>query len=186
MKIRVLAAALISVVIWTSAKAQQTPSTLERCLQAALAEKPGAIVKLEVEIADSSTESGQPAPGTKLLEIETRDADSEWELTCEEQSGRIIEVEQEVPNASHPAFQPKVKVTEKEAQKTVLAAEDGEIVEVEYEIEANGAASYEFDVKPKSGSVQRKIEVDATTGKIVERRTVTYQIGIEPSAKRSK
>jgi uncharacterized membrane protein YkoI len=59
-----------------------------------------------------------------------------------------------------------------------VKAAPGEIVEVEYEIESNGNASYEFDIKTDKGEV--KLEVDATSGKIVEeKQTEIYQIGKE-------
>ena len=79
-------------------------------------------------------------------------------------------------------FKARAKVSVADAKATVLAAHPGTIAELEYEIEANGAATYEFDVKPTSGIEQHKVEVDATTGKIVEWRCEHYQIGEEPSA----
>lgn len=187
MRALTFSAALLGLTGWTSVEAQQAGGTLESCLQAALAQKPGDIVKMEILTAGSSTESGQPAKGTGLYEIETRGPDGkEWELTCDAKTGKIIEVEQEVADANDPAFKAKAKVTEEEARKTVLAAHGGEIVEVEYEIESSGAASYEFDVKPKSGKGELKMEVDATSGKMVEHRDEHYQIGIEASAENGK
>jgi uncharacterized membrane protein YkoI len=176
-------AALLGLTGWARVEAQQAGGPLESCLQAALGQKPGDIVKLEILTAGESTEAGQPAPGTRLYEIETRGPDGkEWELTCDMKTGRIIEVEQEVPDANDPAFKAKAKVSEAEARKTVLAAHGGEIVEVEYEIEASGAASYEFDLNSRSGTGELKMEVDATSGKMVEHREEHYQIGVEPSA----
>jgi uncharacterized membrane protein YkoI len=183
MRARILAAALLGVSSWTRVEAQQARSSLEACLEAALAQKPGDILKMEIEIAGPSTEAGQPAKGTRLLEIETRGAEGdEWELTCDEKSGKIIETEREVKDPNDPAFKAKAKVTEQEARKTVLAAHAGEIVEVEYEIESSGAASYEFDVKDKAGKREVKMEVDAISGTMVEHRDELYQIGIEASA----
>ena len=69
-------------------------------------------------------------------------------------------------------------MSEADARKTALAAYPGDIVEVEYEIEPDGAASYEFDIKTKDGK-EFKVEVDATTGKIVEANQEFYQIGKE-------
>jgi uncharacterized membrane protein YkoI len=163
--------------------AQEPAGSLARCLQAASAKQAGTFVKVEVEVAVSSTEAGAAAKGAALLELEVRDAQGkEWDLTCDEKSGKIIEVEQEVASATDPAFQAKAKVTEDEARKTALAAHPGTVVEVEYEIEANGAASYELDIQPTSGTGEIKVEVDAATGKLVEHRRELYQIGIEPSA----
>jgi len=88
-----------------------------------------------------------------VLELEVRGADgSEWEPTCDEKSGHIIEIEQEVGDATDPRFQGKVKIPEEMARKTTLAAHPGEIVEAEYD------------------------------GKIVARRDEHHQIGEKPSA----
>lgn len=177
-----VAAALLMLALQTAVGAQEGGS-LARCIRAAQERQAGSFVKVEVETSGESTEEGQPRPGVSLLELEVRAADgSEWELTCDEKSGRIIEVEREVKDASDPLFQAKARVTEEQARATALAAHPGEIVEVEYEIEASGAATYEFDVRQQTGSGELKVEVDATSGKIVEVRREDYQIGSEPSA----
>jgi uncharacterized membrane protein YkoI len=49
---------------------------------------------------------------------------------------------------------------------------------VEYELEPDGKASYEFDITEADGE-EVKVEVDATTGKIVETSYEVYQIGKE-------
>lgn len=50
---------------------------------------------------------------------------------------------------------------------------------IEYEIEGNGDASYELDIKLKDGK-EVKLEVDAASGKIVgDKETELYQIGKE-------
>ena len=71
-----------------------------------------------------------------------------------------------------------MKIGVEEARKVALEAHPGEVVELEYEIEADGAASYEFDIKTKEGK-EIKVEVDATSGKIVEANSEVYQIGKE-------
>jgi uncharacterized membrane protein YkoI len=165
--------------------AQQQSGALQRCLEAALAEKKGEIVKLEVETTETSTESYNPPKGTSVFEIEIRTAEGEeWELTCEEATGKIVEIEREVPKPSHALFKPKAKVTEEAARKVALAAKPGKIVETEYEIEADGSATYEFDIEPAAGGDEWKVEVDASTGKVVETRLELYQIGEEPSSER--
>ena len=51
-------------------------------------------------------------------------------------------------------------------------------MEAEYEIESDGRASYEFDIKTDKGEI--KLEVDAASGKIVEdNEKEIYQIGKE-------
>ncbi|OYY91912.1 MAG: peptidase, partial [Methylophilales bacterium 16-45-7] len=49
---------------------------------------------------------------------------------------------------------------------------------IEYELEPDGKASYEFDILEADGE-EIKVEVDATTGKIVEVSYENYQIGEE-------
>jgi uncharacterized membrane protein YkoI len=49
---------------------------------------------------------------------------------------------------------------------------------VEYELEADGKGSYEFDIL-EADNEEVKVEVDATTGKITEVSYEVYQIGRE-------
>jgi len=143
--------------------------SLETCLEAALKAKPGTVVKVEYKLEGE----------TPVYEFDIESSDSTaWDVECDANTGKIVEIEQEVDSADHPLFKAKQKVSEAEARKTALAAHPGEIVEVEYEIEENGAASYEFDIKTKDGK-EFKVEVDASTGKIVEANQEFYQIGKE-------
>ena len=72
-----------------------------------------------------------------------------------------------------------VTESEHDVKKIALDAYPGEIVETEFEIESNGDASYEFDIKLKDGR-EVKLEVDAATGKISEdKETEIFQIGKE-------
>ncbi len=142
---------------------------LEVCVNAALAKHAGAIVKLEIK-----REQGQP-----VYEFDVQSADgTQWDIECNANTGKIIEVEQEVKGVDDPLFKAKMKVDEETARKTALAAHAGEIEEVEYEIEPDGTASYEFDIKTADGK-ERKVEVDATSGKIVEDNEELAQIGRE-------
>lgn len=147
----------------------QTGFGMEHCLHAALTEKNGGVVKVELKIENSIP--------TYEFDIETPDGKA-WDIECNTQTGKIGEIEQEVNSADDPLFKAKLKVNEDQARKTALAAYPGEIVEVEYEIEADGAASYEFDIKDKDGK-EMKVEVDAATGKIVEANSELYQVGKE-------
>lgn len=143
--------------------------SLETCLEAALKTKPGTVVKVEYKLEGK----------TPVYEFDIESSDNTaWDVECDANTGKIVEVEQEVDSADHPLFKAKQKVSEADARKTALAAHPGEIIEVEYEIEENGAASYEFDIKTKDGK-EFKVEVDATTGKIVESHQEFYQIGKE-------
>ncbi|MDD2768495.1 MAG: PepSY domain-containing protein [Methylococcus sp.] len=171
---RTLLAAIGSGIVAVSAQAGDTglPKTkvsMENCMHAALAKRAGEVVKLEFK-----EERGAP---TYEFEVLGNDGKS-WELECDALTGKITEEEQEVADADDALFKAKAKIGLEEAKKIALAAHPGQVVEVEYEIESNGNASYEFDIETKNGEV--KLEVDAMTGKIVEdNEKELYQIGKE-------
>ncbi|MEO0975554.1 MAG: PepSY domain-containing protein, partial [Pseudomonadota bacterium] len=143
---------------------------LEACLKAANAVRPGEFAKVEYL---SVTDEGGPA-----YEIEVAaTSGTNWEFECDEH-GRIIEMEQEVESSDHPLFKKQMKVTEAAARATALRLYPGTVDEVEYEIEMNGDASYEFDVIDEFG-VEFKIEIDATNGDVVEVQVEKWEIGIE-------
>jgi len=107
------------------------PHQFEKCMAAALEERPGEVVKVEFKNEE----------GAHMYEFDIRGTDgSDWDVECNAHRGLISEVEREVDNAKHPLFAAKAKVSEKEARVTVLAIYPGTITEVEYEIEPNGAA----------------------------------------------
>lgn len=140
---------------------------LEKCMAAALAAKPGEVIKVEAK-----TEKGVP-----VYEFDIVGADGKaWDIECNAKTAKITEIEEEVRNAEDDRFKAKAKVSEADARKTALDKYPGEIIEVEYEIEPDGAASYEFDIRTQDGK-EWKVEVDATTGKIVEASPEHYQIG---------
>lgn len=147
----------------------KTKFGMEHCLHAALTEKNGGVVKVELKI-----ENNIP---TYEFDIETPDGKA-WDIECNTETGKISEIEEEVKSSADPLFKAKMKVTEEEARKIALAAHAGEIVEVEYEIQADGAAFYEFDIKTKDGK-EMKVEVDSATGKIDDADNELYQIGKE-------
>jgi uncharacterized membrane protein YkoI len=118
--------------------------------------------------------------GIPTFEIEVRDdQDREWEFMCSAISGQIYEMEREVADASHPLFKKNAKVSLKEARKKVLALYPGTLEAIEYEIESNGDATYEFDVVHGDGA-EIKVEVDARTGRIIEVHIEEWEIGTEP------
>lgn len=169
-----LLAAVGSGIVVVSAQAGETGQSktkvsMENCMHAALAKRAGEVVKLEFK-----EERGAPT-----YEFEVLGGDGKaWELECDALTGKIIEEEQEVADGEAPLFKTKARIGLDEAKKIALSAHPGEIVEVEYEIESDGNASYEFDIKTKSGEV--KLEVDAATGKIIEDdEKELYQIGKE-------
>jgi uncharacterized membrane protein YkoI len=144
---------------------------LGRCLKEVRAIRSGDVVKVEFL---SVTDEGRPA-----YEIEVRtDNGAEWEFECSAKNAAILEIEQEVDSPNHELFKRRMKVSESEARKIATALYPGKIVEVEYEIEANGDASYEFDIKDDEG-VEFKVEVDAASGDIVEVQVERWEIGSE-------
>lgn len=144
-------------------------ANMETCLQAALAKMPGDVVKLELK----------NERGTPTYEFEIAGKDRTMEFECDANTGKITEEEQEVDSPENPAFKAKVKISLEQAKDIALKKHPGKVVETEYEIESNGHASYEFDIEKADGS-EAKLEVDATTGEIVEddEREI-YQIGKE-------
>lgn len=142
--------------------------SLGKCVKAALAVHEGTIVKVEFK--------SEKKTGVYEFDIESADGTA-WDIECDAKSGKVTEVEQEV-NAENPKFKALAKVSEADAKATALAAHPGTVVETEYELESDGKASYEFDIKEADGE-EIKVEVDATTGKIVETSYEVYQIGKE-------
>lgn len=144
---------------------------VETCLVAASAIKAGDYLKVEY-LAVSPR-------GVPTYEIEVRGTDGrEWELMCDAMTGTIYEIEQEAHDASDPLFQEQAKVSEEEARAKALRLYPGKVEEVEYELESNGDASYEIDLISPDGT-EFKVEVDATTGEIVEVSVEAWQIGQE-------
>ena len=147
---------------------------LEKCITGIQKQKVGELIKLEKLNAN----------GKSVYEIELKDSNGfEWEFMCDVNSGKIFETESEVSSADSLAFKRKMTVTEDDAKATALKAYPGTIEEVEYEIEENGDASYEFDIVNKKG-VETKVEVDAATGKIIEVAIEEWEIGEEADEKR--
>lgn len=142
--------------------------SLGKCVKAALSKHDGKIVKTEYKVEKKS--------GVYEFDIESVDGTA-WDIECDAKTSKIIEVEQEV-SASDAKFKALAKVSEASAKATALAAHPGTVVETEYELESDGKASYEFDIL-EADNEEVKVEVDATTGKIVEVSYENYQIGEE-------
>jgi len=142
--------------------------SLGKCVKAALSKHEGKIVKLEFKSENKSP----------IYEFDIESADgTAWDIECDAKTGKITEVEEEV-KADDARFKALAKVTEADAKATALKAYPGKVVETEYELEPDGKASYEFDILEADGE-EIKVEVDATTGKIVEHNYEVYQIGQE-------
>ena len=166
--------ALIASVILMTANSlafagDNSPHQFEKCMASALEERPGNIVKVEFKNEE----------GGHFYEFDIRGIDgSDWDVECNAHRGLVSEVEREVESVNHPLFKAKAKISEKEARQIALAIYPGVVTEVEYEIEPNGAASYEFDIDTTLNQ-EMKVEVDATTGEIVEANRELWQIGLE-------
>ncbi len=142
--------------------------SLGKCVKAALTKHEGTIVKTEFKSENKK--------GVYEFDIESADGTA-WDVECDAKSGKVTEIEQEV-KADDAKFKAAAKVSEADAKATALAAHPGIVVEVEYELESDGKASYEFDIL-EADKEEIKVEVDATTGKIVEVSYEEYQIGKE-------
>lgn len=145
--------------------------SLGKCVQAALAKYDGKIVKLEYQVEDKMP--------IYEFDIETPDCKA-WEVECSVQTSKITALEEEVSvdDARFAKQAKQAKFSEEQARATALAAHPGRIVEVEYELESDGKASYEIDVLDADKD-EVKIEIDASTGKIIEVGYEGYQIGQE-------
>lgn len=142
--------------------------TLSKCLNKVFKMHDGKVVKLEYK-----TEKRIP-----VYEFDVRTLDGKaWEIECRVKDAKITETEEEVKK-DDPRFVALAKITEAQAKEIALAAHSGTVIEVEYELEENGDASYEIDIL-EADNEEIKVEVDATTGKIVEVTYETYQIGYE-------
>lgn len=148
--------------------ASATDQAIENCIQAIKQEKQGEFVKLEA----------LEVKGKSVYEFEIRDQNGfEYEFMCDA-AGKIIERESESSSANSRAFKKDAKITEEDAIKTALESYPGRVEELEYELESDGAPSYEIDIVGNNG-VETKVEVDAVTGKIIEVSTEKWEIGIE-------
>jgi uncharacterized membrane protein YkoI len=142
--------------------------SLGKCVKAALSKHDGKIVKVELKSEKK----------TPVYEFDIQSADgTAWDVECDVKSSKITEIEQEV-KADDAKFKAAAKVSEADAKAIALKAHPGTVVETEYELEDGGKASYEFDIM-EADKEEVKVEVDATTGKIVEVDYEVYQVGQE-------
>lgn len=142
--------------------------SLGKCVKAALSKHDGKIVKVEAKSERKQL--------VYEFDVESKDGTA-WDIECDAKTGKVTEVEQEV-KADDEKFKALAKVSEADAKATALAKHPGTVVEVEYELEPDGKASYEFDIL-EADNEEVKVEVDASTGKIVETSYEVYQIGQE-------
>jgi len=158
----------------TPASSYAADQSVDSCIAAIQKQKPGEFIKLE-----KLNVAGKP-----FYEFEIKDAKViEWDLMCDAKSGKITETESEASSVDDEAFKKNSKVTEKEAIAIALKAHPGTVQEVEYEVEENGDASYEFDIVNDKG-VETNVEVNAANGKIIEVSTEEWEVGEEADEKR--
>ncbi|WP_374341478.1 PepSY domain-containing protein [Methyloversatilis sp.] len=141
---------------------------VEKCMKAALKAKPGNVVKVELKKEEGEGYNYE-------FDIESADGKS-WDVECVARNGKIVEMEEEVTK-DHPKFA-GAKVGESAAREIALKKTPGEVVEVEYEIEADGKGSYEFDIKTADGK-EVKIEIDTESGAVTSYSEEKWQIGKE-------
>lgn len=175
MKLQItLSAAILALAFTSSAMADhgtikpKAYDSLGKCVVAALSKHDGKIVKLEMK--------SEQKMAVYEFDIESADGTA-WDIECDVKTAKVTEVEQEVKQ-DDAKFVAMAKVSEADAKATALAAHPGTIAETEYELEPNGKASYEFDITEADGE-EVKVEVDASSGKIVEVSYEVYQIGVE-------
>lgn len=169
-----LGAAVLAAVFTSTAMADHASikpnayDSLGKCVKAALSKHDGKIVKVELK-----SENKRP-----VYEFDIESADgTAWDIECDVKTSKITEVEEEV-KVDDAKFKALAKVSETDAKATALAAHPGTVVETEFELEPDGKASYEFDIL-EADNEEVKVEVDATTGKIVEVSYEVYQVGKE-------
>lgn len=140
--------------------------SLGKCLEKAFKKHDGKVVKLEYTI--------EKKVAVYEFDIQTLDGKA-WEIECRVNDSKLIEIEEEVKSYDI-RFIALAKITKAQAKDIALAAHPGTVTEIEYELESDGKASYEIDILEKNGETV-KVEVDATSGKIVEVSYEGYQIG---------
>lgn len=141
----------------------------EDCLKAVMDTKSGIVIKVEMKIEDDMS----------IYEFDIRDEDNkDWDVECAADTSEVIEIEEETFGVQHPKFLKHMKINLEEAKAIALTKYPGEIIEIEYEIEEDGLAVYEFDINTDDGK-EMKVEIDANTGAFHEETLEIWQIGYE-------
>lgn len=153
-----LAAATLAM---TAACANMEPAfapkvTMEACVKAALAAKPGELIAAEGEV-----ERGMP-----MFEIDIAGADGRrWEVMCDGINGRLLSVREAPDEAKAPQQVAATVLTEAEARKVALAVRPGEVMEVDYEVGSDGRPKYEYEIRSPDGTLW-EVEIRADTGEV--------------------
>lgn len=144
-----------------------TKVSMEACLSAALAVKPGRVKELEFGL-----ENGEPRYEFEILTADGK----ETEVECSAMTGKIVEVEWENENMDLDTFLAAAKVTAAQAREIALKRVPGRIVNMDMETNTAGAMSYEFEVLTADGKTL-DVEIDAMNGNVVEVETEIYELG---------
>jgi uncharacterized membrane protein YkoI len=149
-------------------KMPTTKYRMETCMQQVFKKYPGKVIRVELKLEDNVP--------IYEFDVETEDGKA-WDIECDALTAKIVEIEEEV-QATETRFSALASVREDEARRTAVNKFPGEITAVEYELEPNGSASYEFAIRQEDGTFH-KVEVDAKSGEIVEAHSRVYEIGTE-------
>lgn len=169
-----LVVALPALAATSSVHAVEMPKTavsMETCMQAALAAKPGKVTHLKLEV-----ERGVP-----IYEFDIRTASRQtWEVECDANTGQILALEREV-DRNDQTFQSAARITERDARRIALARFPGKVTDSDLELDQQGRAIIEVEIERTDGT-EVEVKVDATNGQIVstedesQERSV-YRIG---------
>jgi uncharacterized membrane protein YkoI len=149
----------------------ETKVSMESCLQAALAAKPGEVRHLKLEVED----------GRPFYEFTIRTAARQtWEIECDATTSEIAELSR-TADRNDAEFKAAARLIEREARQAALAKYPGKVSESELQIDGSGRALYEITIEDSSGR-EMEVAVDAATGAIVHaedesaERTI-YEVG---------
>ena len=146
-----------------------TSRAFETCREKATTLRPGQVIKVELKQED----------GNEIYEFDIRDEQNrDWDIECAADSGEIVEIEEEIFGVNDPRFSAQMNIGYNEAKNKALAQYPGEIIEIEYELEQDGLAVYEFDILQASGR-EMKIEINARNGELHETSIEIWQVGYE-------
>lgn len=163
---------IIFTVLTSNTSAEKTGNesgAFEQCREKAMALRPGQVIKVELKQENDKD----------VYEFDIRDEENrDWDIECAAASGEIVEIEEEIFGVNDPRFREQMKIGYSEAKAIALKQYPGEIIEIEYELEASGLAVFEFDILQASGR-EMKLEINARTGELHESSIEIWQVGYE-------
>lgn len=140
-----------------SAAVASSDAGIESCAKAVLARAPGELLQATLK----SETAG------RVWEFKVKQADGKlFDIECSDSTGTIVETEVRVTTAADPAFAALAalaRIDEAAAKVKALEAKPGSVERVEFELEPDGKASCEFDIKTTDDDY--RVEIDATAAK---------------------